>query len=389
MKKWDLVKIGDCCKVISGSTPRRNKPEYWNGDILWATPKDLSKLDGQYLNETPDLITQEGYKSCSTTLLPKGAILFSSRAPIGLVAIAGKEMCTNQGFKSLIPEKSVDSNYLYWCMKFCAPKLAQQGSGTTFKEVSKTVVERFKIPLPPIAEQKRIAEILDKADAVRRKRQEAIRLTEELLRSTFLDMFGDPVTNPKGWDVVKLGEIAEFLGGGTPSRKQEDYFKGSIGWATSKDMGVDILEDTEEHITQEAIDNSSTQYVSRGNLLVVVKSKILIKRLPVARLEIDCCFNQDIKAILLHDLSTSRYIHRHMRIGQHSLLRLARGVNTEGLTLEHLKNYKVMIPERKKIYQFCEIDKKIEGKLKHLAGSLQESENLFNSLLQRAFRGEL
>ncbi|HAC64928.1 MAG TPA: hypothetical protein DCF68_15705, partial [Cyanothece sp. UBA12306] len=272
---WTLESLGNCCKVVSGSTPRRNKSEYWNGDIDWVTPKDLSHLNSSVLQEAPEKITELGYKSCSTTLLPKGSILFSSRAPIGLIAIAGKPMCTNQGFKSLIPNSSVYSAYLYWCMRFFTPQLASQGCGTTFKELSKTVVEKFKIPLPPLEEQKRIAKILDKADEIRRKRKESIRLTDELLRSTFLDMFGDPVINPKGWEVKKLGEIANFVGGGTPSRKINSYYQGDICWITSKDMGKDIIEDSQEHITLEAIENSSTKMIEKKCLLIVVKSKIL------------------------------------------------------------------------------------------------------------------
>ncbi|NJL60724.1 MAG: hypothetical protein HC903_01445 [Methylacidiphilales bacterium] len=117
---WKLEKLGECCQIISGSTPSRNKPEYWGGSISWVTPKDLSKLKSPILEDSPEKITEVGYKSCSTTLMPAGAILFSSRAPIGHVAIAGKPMCTNQGFKSLVPNSSVDSAFLYWCMRYFA-----------------------------------------------------------------------------------------------------------------------------------------------------------------------------------------------------------------------------------------------------------------------------
>ncbi len=134
---WQYLSIRECCNVVSGSTPKRNKPEYWDGDIDWVTPKDLSNLNIPVLKEAPEKITKLGYKSCSTTLLPKGSILFSSRAPIGLIAIAGKKMCTNQGFKSLVPNALVDSAYLYWCIRNFTPQLAAQGSGTTFKELSK------------------------------------------------------------------------------------------------------------------------------------------------------------------------------------------------------------------------------------------------------------
>jgi type I restriction enzyme S subunit len=130
-----------------------------------------------------------------------------------LVAIAGAEMCTNQGFKSLVPGPTLHSGYLYHCMRAYSARLAALGNGATFKEVSKSIVEDFEIPLPPLEEQQRIAAILDKADSLRRKRQEAIRLTDDFLRAVFLDIFGDPAANGKGLPVRQLGDVCRFYAG--------------------------------------------------------------------------------------------------------------------------------------------------------------------------------
>lgn len=183
-----MKRLGDCCEVVSGATPRTDNDAYWGGEIRWATPKDVSALDSSTLYETPDKLTEAGYRSCSTKLVPPGAILVSSRAPIGLVAIAGVEMCTNQGFKTLVPGPELSSSYLYHCMKANADRLASLGNGATFKEVSKTTVENFEIPVPQLEAQLRIAAILDQADSLRRKRQEAIRLADEFLRAAYLDL---------------------------------------------------------------------------------------------------------------------------------------------------------------------------------------------------------
>ncbi|WP_312170734.1 restriction endonuclease subunit S [Stutzerimonas kunmingensis] len=205
---WPLVKLRDCCEVVGGATPKREVPEYWDSpDVPWVTPKDVSDLASPTLEDAPEYISVVGFKSCSTSMLPKGSVLVTSRAPIGNIAIAGRDLCTNQGFKSLIPGKSVDGLYLYYCMKHSSQRLQALGNGATFKEVSKKIVEEFEIPLPPLLEQKRIAAILDKADAIRRKRQQAIKLADDFLRAVFLDMFGDPVTNPKGWEVRAIDEL--------------------------------------------------------------------------------------------------------------------------------------------------------------------------------------
>jgi type I restriction enzyme S subunit len=217
-----LVRIGDVCEVVSGATPRRDNPAYWNGTVPWVTPKELADLDGPTIGQTAEQITEAGFKSCSTRMLPPGAVLFSSRAPIGHVAIATISMCTNQGFKSLVPRSQVDSAYLYWVMKWSTPTIEARASGTTFKEVSKAEIEDAKIPLPPLPEQRRIAAILDEADALRRKRREALGLLDALLRSAFLEMFGDPVTNPRGWETVELRNVIVDSQYGTAEKANTD-----------------------------------------------------------------------------------------------------------------------------------------------------------------------
>jgi type I restriction enzyme S subunit len=177
MQNVKMVKLDKVCRVVSGATPRRNRPEFWGEGINWVTPKDLSKLEGTTLYETPEQIAKEGLASCSTEVLPARSVLFSSRAPMGLIALTGSEMCTNQGFKSLIPFNDVDGGYLYWCMKYVTPQIVKQGRGATFKEVSKAQMEEFEIPfIDDSDEQKRIAEILDLADDARRKRRENLKL---------------------------------------------------------------------------------------------------------------------------------------------------------------------------------------------------------------------
>ena len=115
---WPKVKIGDCCKVVSGATPKTNNPDFWSGDIPWVSPKSLSSLGTKYLDEPTEYITQAGFDSCSTRMLPAMSLLLSCRAPVGLTAINRKPICTNQGFKSLIPNpETVDVNYLYHVMR--------------------------------------------------------------------------------------------------------------------------------------------------------------------------------------------------------------------------------------------------------------------------------
>jgi type I restriction enzyme S subunit len=395
-KNWILIPLGDCCQIISGSTPKRNKPEYWGGDIPWVTPKDLGKLKTPVLKDAPEKITEAGYKSCSTTLLPQGSILFSSRAPIGYVAIAGRPMCTNQGFKSLVPNEYVHSPYLYWCMRKYASDIEALGSGTTFKEVSKGIVERFIIPLPPLEEQRRIAAILDKADGVRRKRKEAIRLTDELLKSTFLEMFGDPVTNPKGWEVRELGDCVKDIESGwspkcdTRQAEPEEWGVLKLGAVTyghfNPDENKAMLPDDVPR--QELEIKTGDLLVTRKNTYELVGASAFVQMTRPKLMLPDLIFR-----LRLIDGIDPVYVwqtlsQKTMRL---KLSGLAGGTagSMPNISKARLRTLPFPVPPQLLQLKYREIFNQFWLKKEHQKESEEISENLFNSLLQRAFRGEL
>ncbi|MBT9139209.1 MAG: hypothetical protein DDT31_01790 [Syntrophomonadaceae bacterium] len=156
-KKWEKKRLGRCCEVVTGSTPRTDVPSNWNGDILWTTPNDMGKLAGFTIDNTERKISERGLKSCSTKLLPPGSVLLTTRAPIGHLAINTKPMCTNQGFKSFIPSPQVYDWFLFFALKYFVPALQSMGRGQTFTEISKKQVESFEIPFPSLFGQQRIA----------------------------------------------------------------------------------------------------------------------------------------------------------------------------------------------------------------------------------------
>lgn len=204
------VALGELVEIVSGATPRTSDPDYWQGDVRWATPADLSRLDGPYIHDTPRMLTDAGLRSCAARVLPEGSVLLSSRAPIGHVAINSVPMATNQGFKSLIPGPRVDAKYLYHWLRANTAHLQSLGNGATFKELSKKTVEHILVPLPAIDEQRRIAAILDYADALRAKRGQVLAHLDSLTQSIFRDMFGDPDDAP---DEVSFGDVATLLAG--------------------------------------------------------------------------------------------------------------------------------------------------------------------------------
>lgn len=326
--KWPMVKLGDCCQIISGSTPKTFNDEYWNGDILWATPKDLTPLRSPYISDTPDKITKIGFASCSTRLLPVNSVLFSSRAPIGLIAINTKPMCTNQGFKSFIPGNNIDVLYLYYCLKNMKDYIASRGTGTTFKEISKETISNIEIPVPSLIEQKKIAAVFQQADFVLERRRQAIARLDQLGQSLFLDLFGDPITNTMGWERLSMDKIGTVVTGNTPSRKIEEYFCGDLEWIKSDNINTPFHYLTKSKETLSPKGREVARVVPPGSILVtcIAGSKSCIGNVAMTDREVS--FNQQINGIVPnYKLVTQLFLYAHIIIGK----KLIQRASTNGM----------------------------------------------------------
>ena len=238
MSEWEETELGRIGNVLSGGTPSTSVPEFWNGDILFVTPYDLSKLNSAFLYNTERKISKEGLYSSSANLLPAGSIIISSRAPIGYIAVGKFDFTTNQGCKSIIPNSDFNSLFLYYCLKFNVEKIKRLGAGSTFSEISKKDLEKIKFYHPKrIYEQRHIAQILSTCDSVIEKTEAAIEKYKAIKQGMLQDLFTrglDLKTGklrpkyeeapelykesrlgiiPREWAIVKLGNIGEFKNG--------------------------------------------------------------------------------------------------------------------------------------------------------------------------------
>ena len=187
-KKFEFKQIGEVTKIVTGTTPDTNDVENWNGGINWITPAEI-KEDTLYVYETERKITEKGQKSKSLTLMPKGTVIFSTRAPIGKTAIAGNEMCCNQGFKNCICSININNIYLYYVLKNNTIYFNNLGTGATFKELSKRVFEKIKIAVPPIDLQNQFSEIVKQIDKQKFEIEKSLKETQELYESLMEEYF--------------------------------------------------------------------------------------------------------------------------------------------------------------------------------------------------------
>ena len=163
--KWEVKRLGDVAEIISGGTPKTGEPAYWNGGIKWCTPTDITGCAGKYLRDTERSISPMGLTNSGAVMLPPGALLLCSRATIGEVRIAGAEVCTNQGFKSLVCRPDVDGEFMYYKLLTMKQQMVERAFGSTFLEISKANVAALEVRLPPLGEQTAIATILSDMDA--------------------------------------------------------------------------------------------------------------------------------------------------------------------------------------------------------------------------------
>ena len=227
-QEWKVKQLALLGKIFSGGTPSTDKEEYWGGNIMWCTPSDITSISSKYINNTKDRITAMGLKNSSAILLPINSIIVCTRATIGAAAITQVELSTNQGFKNIKPEKC-NTEWLYYSMILNQPKLQRLGCGSTFLEVSKRDFERLKLAVPPLEEQRKIAEILGVWDEAIEKQ---IRLIEklELRKRALMQRLLTGRTRLPGftspWQKVKLGEIGKTYNGIT-GKSKEDFEDGN------------------------------------------------------------------------------------------------------------------------------------------------------------------
>lgn len=387
---WIRVPLERVTKISGGSTPRRDNPEYWGGDILWVTPTDLPMPgDGiAHVADTADKITEAGLRAIGGQLVPPGTVLFSSRATIGKIGIAEAPLATNQGFANFTPLPLLDSQYLAYALQFFTNEIAALAGSITFKEVTRTAIRRFEIPLPPPSEQHRIVELLQKADGLRRRRAEADAIAGRVLPALFYEMFGDPLTNPMGWPKARLGEVCQIFSGATPQTDVPEYWDGSILWATPKDLSdLDdfVLYGTERRITEAGLDSCSTVVLPEGTVLLSSRAPIGLVAIAGAPM----CTNQGFKSLVCSERLNSWYVFGWVKLSTAYLNALGRGATFKEISKAVVESIEIPIPRMEVQTKFATRLRLLRSTHVHQHKCRENIERLFDVLVYRAFAGDL
>ena len=389
MAEWIKCKISDIGTVVGGATPSTKKPEnYENGTIAWITPKDLSTFTGRYIQRGERNITEIGLKSCSTQLLPKDTVLFSSRAPIGYVAIAANQVCTNQGFKSVVPNENTDPLFLYYLLKYNKDKIEGMGSGTTFKEVSGNTMKNIVVSVPTDKKvQKRISSMLGSIDD---KIEENERINNNLLEQVlaiYRHRFVDTTNELR--QTCRADEYFDISIGKTPPRKEPQWFSTNpkdVTWVSISDMGTCglYISESSEQLTREA--------VVRHNVKIVPDNTVLLSfKLTVGRIAItdgEMTTNEAIAHFKTDKKEINEYLYCYLKCFNFQTMGSTSSIAT-AVNSKIIKGMPFVVPTNDELEEFHGFAAPMFAKIKANQIETDNLTALRDTLLPKLMSGEL
>ena len=379
-----MTRLGDVCTVISGSTPKTSVAEYWDGDIKWITPAELNE-DSFYLYDSQRHITELGKEKTGLSYMPIGTVILSSRAPIGKTAIAGCEMCCNQGFKNLICSDDIFNEYLYYFLKGKTDYLNSLGRGATFKEISKSIVENIEIRLPALEEQKQIARQFGGIYRLISLRKQQLARLDELVKARFVELFGDTILNPFGWKKDLLGTVCDVRDG---THDSPQYYESGYPLVTSKNVTGGKIDLTDCSLICEA-DFKKINERSKVDIGDIIMPMIGTVGKPVI---VDIEPNFAIKNVsLIKFKADSRVLNTYIRALLQSdyfddaVLSKVRGGTQKFISLGDIRKLEVLVPPMELQEQFATFIKQTDKSKLAIQQSLDKLETLKRSLMQKYF----
>lgn len=389
MGEWKSCTLSSLGTIVGGATPSTKKPEnYEGGTIPWITPKDLSGFSGRYISHGERNITEKGLNSCSAQMMPKHSVLFSSRAPIGYVAISDCEVCTNQGFKSIVPNENTDYLFLYYLLQYKKKDIENLGSGTTFKEVSANTMKNVEVRVPAEkSEQIRIARVLsaidDKIEANTRINENLEQQAQAYFQELFIEN-ADP-----NWKAGTISDLGTVVGGSTPSKSKPEYYcENGIAWITPKDLSVNkskFVSRGENDITELGLKNSSASIMPEGTVLF--SSRAPIGYIAIAAGEVTT--NQGFKSVVPKPEIGTAFVYFFLKQNLPVIEGMASGSTFKEVSGSTMKNIPATVPDADTISKFNDFCTPIFAQQRILEEQNQSLTELRNTLLPKLMEGEI
>lgn len=386
---WEVLKVVDFAEVVGGSTPSTRLEDNFDGEIPWITPNDLSTFQERYINNGERNITEKGFINSGTKKLPKGTILLSSRAPVGYLAIANKEVTTNQGFKSLVPKENVDSLFVYYLLKNNISKLKDYATGSTFQELSGSALKGIEFILPPLDEQQKIAEVLGALDDKIELNRKMNKTLESLAQAIFnnLYIYNKEKTN---WKEKPLEDFFDFLEGpGIRNWQYSDKGTHFINIRLINNGDIDIK--SANFINQEDVDKKYQHFLLMDKDLVISTSGTLGRNAIVRQSHLPLLLNTSVIRFRPVDKVSYPFMYQYLNselfLSEQSAM--ASGSAQVNFGPIHLKQMKLMIPDPTTLNRLNLVLGPIYNKIINNMDQIETLSQIRDSLLPRLISGKL
>tara|TARA_R110002167_G_scaffold341691_1_gene550158 strand:+ start:2067 stop:3335 length:1269 start_codon:yes stop_codon:yes gene_type:complete len=394
---WEEVLLGDLLtKIIGGGTPSKSKPEYWNGDLLWCSVKDMQD-DKFALHDTEDRITELGLKNSSANLIKKGTVITATRMGLGRAFIAGKDMVINQDLKALIPNDKVNNKYLLWLIIFNRNNLLNLGTGSTVKGIRLETLRSLQINLPPLKTQRKIASILSEYDDLIENNLKRIKLLEEQAQQTYEEWFvrfkfpgyesveiDEESGLPFGWERVKCFDVMEVLSGGTPKTNNDEYWNGIIEFYTPKDASNGVYTNgTEKHVTKLGLSKCNSKLYPKDTVFITARGTVGKINLAATSM----AMNQSCYALKGRNYVTQYFLYNAMLNIVGSFKSAASGGVFDTIVVDTFKFSPFVLPDSKMVEKYSLFVTPIFESILNLQNQNQHLKEARDILLPRLMSG--
>lgn len=378
--------LGDLVDFVGGGTPRRDRSDYWGGDIPWASVKDMQ---GQSLETTIESITPKGLADSASNLIAEGTVIIASRVGLGKVAINQKPVAINQDLKALVPRTNdLLPRYLLLFLLSKAEYFQRAGVGATVKGLTIADYQKLKIALPPLTEQKRIVSLLDEGDDLRKLRAKADIRTAVLIPALFYEMFGNAEQNLIKWPTKRVDEVCNLVRGSSPRPKSDPrYYGGPIPRLTIEDITRDGWSVTPHVDSLTELGATMSRPVKAGTIVMAVSGNVGL----CAQLAVDACIHDGFVAF--KDLDTDSYVPLFFGMAMSQMRQSHRrnqaGAIFQNITTTDVKEMKIPVPPLPLQKEFAKRVAEIREFEAVQATSQSRLDDLFQSMLHHSFNGEL
>ena len=379
MTEWIECTLDKLGEIVGGATPSTKCEDYYGGSIPWITPKDLSSFKGRYITSGERNITEKGLASCSAQMMPKDAVLFTSRAPIGYVAIASQSVCTNQGFKSIVVNEKADPLFVYYLLKYNKDAIEAMGSGTTFKEVSGKTMRAVKVRIPlDVSYQKRIAAVLDSLDTKIENNERINDNLQQQAAALFAQYY------EQASDLVPFTSVIQILGGGTPKTGNPMFWNGDVPFFTPKDVGTPYTLSTEKTITEDGLAHCNSRLYPVNTVFVTARGTVGKVGLP----GVPMAMNQSCYALIgkgIDQLMVYFYTLRTVQALKHK----ASGAVFDAITTRDFESETIRLIAEDAAAEFLSVAAPMFGQILGNSIENQRLAELRDALLPRLMAGEI